>query len=510
MTPFPTTLFSIRIDREDTDISQSLANYYAMMSRGYFGHYAQPFAFELTNQDIDFRANRPKGVVVSRPWTSLRCFDPQWRSRLPSNYEHTGIKGLLADGSLKPTVFSDVDFAILDRDAQGDIDQYVVDRATLESLGFISRFYVELNDSSKHLQEIKGMPDVEKSHELGQALLNKALKNIWRNKKRFIKDKHYKEFKELKNKKRKTLTDEDYQKALSFVKDSFYCLIIDPLTHHLEEAGINPSRVSDPQAGPERMKLIYLTIAAFSHSQIANKTEMLTHNDFSQFDARAHLYRGIEEMFELFRENELGLVAVTRGNQFPFLEESGNHLGSLFDRVYSTLIAAKRSSSDLDPMHPKKRIRPYSMLVDHMTSADKVCIVIHEALEQFKVSGINITNGNELLNAVATYLDHCLFITDSDLEMWDTCPVFATVAIRTPSQTEVAKMFDHGQEIRPVAVADPCELSSERLGLNGVEFFPDFSPEHSGIRDLVAAMSNGEQLKGRRFIKELQPRECTL
>lgn len=220
---------------------------------------------------------------------------------------------------------------------------------------------------------------------------------------------------------------------------------------------------------------------------------MVTLKQYADFDAHHHLYPGVEELFSAIRGQGVDVVAVTRGNQMPFMEEFGNHLESLFDRVHSTLLGSWRSSAEKEAMYPHKRIRPYSGLYAWMTTEDKTKIVIHESLEKFAQAGIRFSDGTELLNAVATYLDSCPFLTDSDLEMWGTCPVIATIALRSPTPKEIADLY--GRVIAPLTYVDPTSRGGDRVGAHTDEIIPDFSPNHPAIAEIVRALGTGERFR---------------
>lgn|GEM_PF-6121290 len=324
-----------------SDLKQQLFNYYAMMQNGYFiQSHNRPNGFENFVPSYAIGSNVPQGIMADRHWKLMIEVEARWRSELGPEYGSSKVDKLLASGKIKPMVFTDVDFALIDRDAQGHIDQYVVDRATLEALGFIAQYYEELRDPEKRLVEIKGSASTDRCFEIGQDLFHATIVKLIEDLNAMIPASYAIALVALAQKKPQELTDEDYKTELATVEDSFYELIVNPLRDHFEKQP--QSKLKDVQGGKDRMKLIYTTIAAFSHSQIEDSEEMLRHRSFADFKADEHLYPGVREFMQAASGSGLEVVAITRGNQFPFMKASGSGIDDLFDRVHSTLIASKR------------------------------------------------------------------------------------------------------------------------------------------------------------------------
>ncbi len=474
---------------------QQLSSYYAMVRNGHFEQVAnRPNGFEHIGESFFPDSNIPRGIATDRSWKSLSGVDPRWRRHLPPEYASEEINRLFCQGTLKPIVFTDVDFALIDRDAQGHIDQYVVDRATLESLGFIAQYYDELQNPEIHLSEIKGSASSDRCIEIGQDLFHACLQDLVQNSKALIPVSFATTFAQLTNKKPGELTDEDFKAVLTKVEDAFYELIINPLSNHFSNGGIKHSR--DAQAGQNRMKLIYTTIAAFSHSQIQDPKEMLRHRSFSEFNADEHLYPGVRDFLQSASGSGLEVVAITRGNQFPFMQGSGSGIDDLFDRVHSTLIASRRREEGQDPLYPDKKIRSYSLEIDHMATEDKARIMFSETLRMFSRKGVDFSSPEKMLAGIATYLDHCIFITDSDLEAWGTCPTICVLALRSPTYKAIDEMFGDIESIsNPIAIINPLDREDPLLGLNSKDVFHSFSPKNPALGKIISDMATGADLQ---------------
>ncbi len=471
-----------------------IANYYSMLDLGYFTHEPnRPKGFSDFPQGFMPGKNVPAGVVADRPWRHLTVITPTWRNALSDEYQSSKVTELLRTGKLKATVFSDVDYAVMDRDAQQHVDQYIADRATLESLGFVAQFYETLRNPSIRLEEIQRHPSAEKSFEIGQELLHRALKEIPTE---FIKPGKEKLIEELQTKAQLSLTDEDYKLALDGIHDGFYQLIINPLSEYFQrehKAPLLNRDLVDAQSGDGRMDLIYTTIAAFSHVSIKDRYEMIRHETFGQFDANEHLYPGVRDFFEELRQHGIDSVAITRGNQVPYIKGSGSNIDDLFDRVHSTLISHNRSSNQRDPLYPKKRVRPYSQVNDNLSSTDKIRIMVHETLHAFSRAQMRFSSPQELIDSVATYLDHCIFITDADKEVWGTCPTVAVMALRTPDEGSIQRFYDSLPEIpSPIAIINPQQIQGPLHGISPDDVLPDFSPRRPEISKLIDILDKGQ------------------
>jgi len=470
-------------------------NYYAMIRNGYFLQSTnRPNGFDYVSPEFAPGSNIPSGIIADRHWKSLTGINPRWREDLSRDYSSNKVLERFSQGILKPMVFTDVDFALIDRDAQGHIDQYVVDRATLEALGFIAQYYEELRDPNIQLADIRGSASIDRSFELGQDLFHSSLTALARNNESFIPASFVSTLAKIMVKKPGELTNKDFQAVLTNVDDAFYVLIVNPLGDYVNAKLAEVLR--DSQAGQDRMKLVYTTIAAFSHSQIEDADEMLRHRSFSEFNADEHLYPGVRDFFQASSTLGLEVVAITRGNQFPYMEGSGSGIDDLFDRVHSTLIASRRSKQDRDPLYPDKKIRSYSLEIDNMSTDDKVRIMFHETLQMFARKGMDFRSSDEIYNAVATYLDHCVFITDSDLQAWGTCPTVCVLALRTPTRRDVDNMFAGIESLHnPIAIVNPLDRNDPLLGLDSKDVFSTFDPYKSGLGDMLADMALGKNLQ---------------
>ena len=433
---------------------EQIFNYYAMIRNGYFLQSTnRPNGFDYVSPEFAPGSNIPSGIIADRHWKSLTGINPRWREDLSRDYSSNKVLERFSQGILKPIVFTDVDFALIDRDAQGHIDQYVVDRATLEALGFIAQYYEELRDPNIQLADIRGSASIDRSFELGQDLFHSSLTALARNNESFIPASFVSTLAKIMVKKPGELTNKDFQAVLTNVDDAFYVLIVNPLGDYVNAK-------------------------------------------FSEFNADEHLYPGVRDFFQASSTLGLEVVAITRGNQFPYMEGSGSGIDDLFDRVHSTLIASRRSKQDRDPLYPDKKIRSYSLEIDNMSTDDKVRIMFHETLQMFARKGMDFRSSDEIYNAVATYLDHCVFITDSDLQAWGTCPTVCVLALRTPTRRDVDNMFAGIESLHnPIAIVNPLDRNDPLLGLDSKDVFSTFDPYKSGLGDMLADMALGKNLQ---------------
>jgi hypothetical protein len=476
--------------------SLGLLNYYTMLVAGYFRQNPlESNGFESFSQRYKPGTTVPAGVVSTRSWKLLENITPEWRRHIGLRTNDDRLDDAMQRGELKPIVFSDVDLAVMNRDAQGHVDQYVADRATLEALGFVAMFYDELTNPNLHLSEIRGSASYDACFELGQQMFHTSLQKMRNMSNARIPLNRVDDFMGLAMKSPDELTDDDYQEALSYIDDAFYELIINPLAEYISLTPGHSMAHADSHAGTNRMKLIYTTIAAYSHAHLADN-EKVRHKLFGDFNAREHLFEGVEQFFNEFRSRGIDVVAITRGNQFPYMDSSTSGINDLFTRVYSTMVASSRSQPYLDPIHPDKKIRSYSMAIDNMSTTDKVRIMIHESLDQFARAGFHFSSDQELINALGQYLDHCIFITDSDLEVWGTAPIVAVLARRTPTAQDVANTFENlVSRPKPSAIINPTGVSVGLHGLNEADVFENFDPQQPGLRMLIQDVATGADIR---------------
>lgn len=474
----------------------SLLSYYTMMSAGYFQQSPNVAnGFENYHERLAQGSTLPYGIVTERSWQLLTGVSHDWRKNVTDGAVHPRLTDSFRDGSLRPIVFSDVDLAILNRDAQGHVDQYVVDRSTLEALGFVAYFYHELNDRDIRLKDIQKRASQDYCFELGQSLFHTSLKKIQSRSDLHIPTNRVHDFAELLEKSSDDLNDDDFRDALSYVEDSMYQMIINPIADYISHSSNHELASRDSQAGVDRMVLVYTTIAAISHSWMAD-SEKVRQKFFGDFNARDHLFPGVEQMFHVLRDADVEVVGITRGNQFPYMEGSPSGMRDLFSRVYSTMIASTRSEAYLDPLHPDKKIRSYSLNIDSMSTTDKVRIMMHEVMQKFTRAGFSFDNEQQLINSTAVFLDKCLFITDADLEVWGTCPTMAVLALRTPTSSDVREKFrELPAAPMPVAVINPTDRPDVLFGLDQDDIFHDFNPEQKGIQELIRDLACARDLK---------------
>lgn len=462
-----------------------------MMRTGFLAdHYHIDQAFTPLYKGVKSHGN-VNGIVASRQWRALSDIGHDWRLKLTDGYSSEVVLDHLSHQTLRPTFFTDVDFALLSRDAQGHVDQYVIDRTTLDSLGFVAQFYEELSDKNNLLSDIRTFASSSRSIEIGQSLFHAALVRLSKSSDLVIPADFTSEFVAMLNKKPYELTDEDFRAATSRIDEGFFYFIIDPLDSHVKGLG-EEAASQDKQSGADRMSFIYKTIAALSH--VAEGEDKVRHKDFVRY-SREELYPGVPEFIGAFEDAGIEVVALTRGNQMPFVESSNSGIDDLFSRVYTTLIASQRSDHSRDALHPEKKIRPYSILVDNMATEDKVRVIFHETLKKFAKANINFGSEQELLDGIATYLDRCIFLTDSDLEVWATCPIVAVVAVRTPSNRSLAEKFSEFETLpKPIAVLNPKRMSGVFPDFNDADVFYSFDPTQPGLSDLINDMKSGGKI----------------
>jgi|GEM_PF-5130674 hypothetical protein len=131
-----------------------------------------------------------------------------------------------------------------------------------------------------------------------------------------------------------------------------------------------------------------------------------------------------------------------------------------------------------------------------MATEDKARIMIHETLQVFARNGISFQSGDEMLDAIATYLDHCIFITDSDLEAWGTCPTICVLGPRTPTRREIDELFGDIESIRnPIAIINPSGRNDPLLGLDTRDVFETFEPLGTDLGNMLADMAQGKNVQ---------------
>ena len=445
------------------------------MSLGLLAYFRRNGHFgELTGQDEKKELAKYKhqlnadGIDVEREWKNLKPIDPNWRRQKLNGFMRPStpsedVVTAFRNGQLHPIIFSDVDHAIMGRDAQFDADQKIMELSTLEILGFVAHHFNDLQNREITLNELQDInkKDLKDNKALGQQLFKWALTTIRENNLHLVKDTNLFAFEEIAEKNAADLTNDDFNFALGSVNDALYQLVIDPLSHHLSDTTNVRFSAIDAQSGDNRMLLIYKIMSAISHVAPDQKSKF-RHEDFFLFELQDHIYPGVEDFFREAREAGAEVVAITRGSHLPYMKTFEHGLSKLFDRVYSSLLWSARNPNkperDEDQIFfPKKKFRPYSTRIDHIDSKDKLRVMFHEALQQFHQAGLDFKSKKELNRALMTFMDHCVFITDTDIEMWGTLPIIQVEAVRGPKTTDLIRIY--GDEYpKPIAKIDPKNL----------------------------------------------------
>lgn len=437
------------------------------------------------------------GIDVTRRWTDLPTFKPTWRYDprfLTSNKVNRGARKVLeafATGGLKGTAFFDVDYAIMGRDAQYDVDKKAAELSTLEGIGFVATHYVELQDRSIHLDEIKKKNNSRENFELGQRLFKLALEMILINAQSLIIPERDDEFRKIAAKNQADLTESDFDYALHSIQDELYKLIVDPLTIHFAPLEFEHQKTNDIQSGEDRMLFIYKIIAALSH--IAPETKIkINLKNFFDFNFSDHVYAGVVEYIRLIQATGCEAIAITRGNQLPFMCEFDHGLSGLFDKVYSTLLWVNRNPDGeyTEIFYRDKAIRPYSTEIVKLSTNDKLKIIVHESIVKLVDAGITFNKPLELIGGLTTYLDHCRTTTDTDDELRGTTPTTEVIGPRNATREQRAHMYANNIPW-PDIVVNPKKYVN-MIAEMGIPQIDSFSMSNIPIRNSVVNFATGK------------------